>query len=199
MTDTADDLRPRLAPWLERHSQGIRHLVEPGPDDATLALLAEAALRAPDHAGLVPWRLAVVRGEAREALGELFAQVARERGKDEASVAVEAERGRRAPVTVAVLARIDLHHPQVPAHEQWIAIGGALANFLHAAHALGFSGKLLSGAKARAPALVQAFCRPGETLVGWFALGTAARRPGSRADRKAGVTEVLTPWTPPTA
>ena len=82
------DTRARLAPWLDRHSQGIRHLVEPGPDDATLALLAQAALRAPDHAGLVPWRLAVVRGEAREALGELFAQVARERGKDEAAVAV---------------------------------------------------------------------------------------------------------------
>jgi nitroreductase len=187
---------PLLESLLGRHSQGIRHLVEPGPDADALALMAEAALRAPDHAGLVPFRFKAVAGPAREPLADLFEQVAREAGKDEDSVRIERQRAGKAPVTVAVIARVDLGHPLVPAHEQWAAVGGAITNFLNAAHALGYAGKMLSGAKARAPLLVAAFCEPGETLVGWIALGTAAR-PVAARDGKLGVAEVLTMWKPP--
>ncbi len=167
-----------------RHSLGARHLVGPGPDDAALTLMAEAALHAPDHDELVPFRFKVVKSDAaRDRLAALFAQAARDAGKDEAGAALDAERARQAPVTVAVLARIDMGHPVVPAHEQWVALGGALANFMNAAHALGFAGKMLSGAKVRHPGLQAAFCDAGETLVGWIALGRAARPPKSRAPK----------------
>lgn len=187
---------PLLESLLGRHSQGIRHLVEPGPDAAALALMTQAALRAPDHAGLVPFRFKAVVGPAREPLALLFEEVARVAGKDEDSVRIDGERARGAPVTVAVLARIDLGHPLVPAHEQWAALGGAVTNFLNAAHALGYAGKILSGAKARSPILAAAFCEPGESLVGWIALGTAAR-PVAARHAKLGAAEVLTMWTPP--
>jgi len=183
---------------LGRHSQGIKHLSEPGPDEAQLLTMVQAALRAPDHASLVPYRFRAVRGAQREALAGLFAQAARDAGKDEASAELDAERARHAPVTVALVARIDMGHPLVPAHEQWAAVGGALANFLNAAHALGFAGKMLSGAKARDPRIVAAFCAPGETLVGWVALGTAMRDVAARGEKLA-PEQVLTPWTgPPT-
>ena len=181
---------------LGRHSLGIKHLAEPGPDEAQLLTMTQAALRAPDHAGLVPFRFKVVRGAQRDALAELFAQAARDAGKDEAGAALDAERARRAPVTVALVARIDMGHPLVPAHEQWAAVGGALANFLNAAHALGFAGKMLSGAKARHPRIVAAFCAPGETLVGWVALGTATRQVAARGDKLAAA-QVMTDWTAP--
>jgi nitroreductase len=187
---------PLLEALLGRHSQGIRHLVEPGPDVAALALMTQAALRAPDHAGLVPFRFKAVVGSAREPLAQLFEAVARDAGKDEASVRIDGERARSAPVTVAVLARIDLGHPLVPSHEQWAALGGAVTNFLNAAHALGYAGKILSGAKARSPILAAAFCDPGETLVGWIALGTAAR-PVAARHAKPGAADVLTLWEPP--
>lgn len=176
-----------------RHSLGIRHLREPGPDDEALAQMAAAALKAPDHAELAPFRFSVIRGQAREQLATLFAQAARDAGKDEAGALLDAERARRAPVSVALTARIDLGHPLVPAHEQWIAVGGALANFLNAAHALGYAGKMLSGAKVRDPLLARAFCAPGETLVGWIALGTATRPPSSRAP-KALARDVWSDW-----
>jgi nitroreductase len=179
---------------LSRHSLGGKHLAEPGPDDAQLRVMAEAALHAPDHAELVPFRFAVVRGAAREALARLFAQAARDAGKDEAGAALDAERALRPPLTVVVVARIDLGHPVVPAHEQWAAVGGAITNFLNAAHAQGFAGKMLSGNKVRHPALVAAFCHPGETLVGWIALGTPARPLASR-HAKAQVEDVLSDWT----
>lgn len=166
---------PVLQSLLSRHSLGGKHLTEPGPDDAALALMAEAALHAPDHGRLVPFRFVVVRGEQRQRLALLFADAARSAGKGDEGARIDAERALRVPVSVAVLARIDPGHPQVPAHEQWCAVGGALASFMHAAHALGFAGKMLSGNKVRDPAIQSAFCGAGETLLGWISLGTATR------------------------
>ena len=155
--------------------------------------MVDAALRAPDHAGLVPFRFAVVRGDARDELGRLFMRAAVDAGKSEADAQVDVERARRAPVTVAVIARIDSGHPLVPAHEQWACVGGALTNLLNAAHAMGFGGKMLSGSKVRHPALQQAFCDAGETLLGWIALGTPVNSP-SRQVAKARAADVLRAW-----
>jgi nitroreductase len=185
-----------LQALLTRHSLGPKHLAEPGPDDAQLALMARAALRAPDHAELVPYRFKLVRGASRQRMAALFANAARAAGKGEDGAALDAERALRPPVSVAVVARIDLGHPQVPAHEQWAALGGAVAQFLAAAHALGFAGKMLSGAKVRDPAIAAAFCEPGETLVGWIALGTPARPPAGPS-RKPDPGQVLIDWHPP--
>ena len=172
--DSSDSVDPvdRLQPLLSRHSTGPRHLAEPAPGDADLQRMAAAALRAPDHAGLVPYRLAVVRGDARLRLADLFEQAALAAGKDAEEARRDRDRALRPPLSVALIARIDAGHPQATVHEQWIAVGGALANFLNAAHLLGYGGKMLSGAKVRAPAIVAAFCAPGETLVGWVVLGT---------------------------
>lgn len=184
---------PVVRALLARQSLGGKHLVDPGPDQQALTLMAAAALRAPDHAELVPFCFKTVQGPAREQLARLFEQAARDAGKDDEGARVDADRARRAPVTVAVVARIDLGHPIVPAHEQWVALGAALANFLNAAHALGYAGKMLSGAKVRHPAVQAAFCEAGETLVGWVALGTAAA--SARALRhKALPQDVLTHW-----
>lgn len=166
-----------LAGLCSRYSQGVKHLGEPGPSDADLDRMVAAALRGPDHGALVPWRLAMVRGQARWRLAQCFAEHAREKGKEEADVQIERDRALKAPLTVAVLARIDLDHPLVPAHEQWMCVGGAVTNFLNAAHALGYAAKMLSGDKARSPQMAQAFCAPGETLVGWIAVGTALKPP----------------------
>jgi nitroreductase len=178
---------------LSRQSVGIKHLTEPGPDDEQLHRMAQAALRAPDHAGLVPFRFAVVRGAARARLAELFAQAARAAGKDDAGAALDAERAQRAPVTVAVIARQDPGHPQVPVHEQWACLGGALSYFLLAAHLMGYGGKMLSGGKVRDAAIQAAFCRPGEQLVGWVALGTPLRSPARRLD-KPRAADVIGDW-----
>lgn len=185
-----------LQALLTRYSVGPKYLIEPGPSDEQLALMAAAALRAPDHAELVPYRFKLVRGAAKEGMAALFADAARAGGKGEEGAAMDAERALRPPMTVAVVARIDLGHPQVPQHEQWAAVGGAISNFLMAAHLLGFGGKMLSGAKVRNPAVAAAFCEPGETLLGWIALGTPQRKPGGAA-RKPAPAQVLVDWHPP--
>ncbi|MDI4632173.1 nitroreductase [Pelomonas sp. V22] len=193
MNDATTSALQALEALMSRYSVGPKHLVEPGPDDEQLALMVQAALRAPDHGELLPYRFKAVRGEARQQMAELFAAAARAAGKDEAGAELDAERALRPPVSVAVVARLDMGHPQVPVHEQWAAIGGALANFLNAAHLMGYGGKMLSGAKVRDPGLAAAFCEPGEILVGWIALGTPLRRPAGPS-RKGGVEQALQFW-----
>lgn len=193
MAQSDDGRRAALAALLSRRSLGPKHLREPAPGDDELRLMAEAALRAPDHGELAPFRFAVVRGEARGRLAAVFEAAALDAGKDAAEARLDAERAVRAPASVAVIARIDLGHRSVPAHEQWAAVGGAVANFLNAAHALGYAGKMLSGAKVRSPRVMQAFCGAGETLVGWIALGTPAAEPGGAA-RKPEAARVIGDW-----
>lgn len=172
-----------LALLLGRYSVGVKHLQEPAPSAAQLEQMVQAALRAPDHGGLVPFRFCVVGGEARTALADLFERVGLEAGKAPEALRLDRERALRAPLSVAVIARIDHGHPLAPEHEQWMAVGGAVAHFLAAAHGLGYAGKILSGAKVRAPAVVAAFCEPGETLVGWIGLGTPSRPPAHKHDK----------------
>jgi nitroreductase len=47
-------------------------LVHPGPDELELHSILSAAIRAPDHGHLRPWRFTILRGAARERLGALM-------------------------------------------------------------------------------------------------------------------------------
>lgn len=164
---------------LARHSVGPKHLAAPGPSEAQLRRAFAAALRAPDHGKLTPFRFVVVRGAGLERLAQLFVDYGRRHGKGEAELALERRRAVQAPVVIAVVARIDPAH-EVPEHEQWIAVGGALTNVLNALHLMGFGAKMLSGHRARDATIGAAFCRAGESLVGWISTGTATSAPKAR-------------------
>lgn len=164
-----------LEDLLSRYSLGGKNLVEPAPSAAELELIAAAALRAPDHGELMPFRLTVITGQARNRLAKLFESYAKASGKSAQSCEIERDRALKTPVSIAVIARVDMNHTIVPAHEQWMCIGGAITNILNAIHMMGYAGKMLSGGKVRDRAIVDAFCAPGETLVGWIAVGTPNR------------------------
>ena len=66
---------------------------------------------------------------------------------------------------------------------------GAITNVLNALHLLGYAGKMLSGGKVRDQQIVNAFCQPGETLVGWIVAGTPLR--ALRVKREKPVSAVL--------
>lgn len=181
-----------LAALLGRHSIGPRWMVAPGPGADQLALAVQAALRAPNHGRMRPWRMVTVSEEQRPALAALFEQFARDSGKSEEDVAIERERAFNGPVLVAWMARIDTGVTKVPPHEQWICVGGALSNFMNALHFMGYGAKILSGRKCQHPALVQAFCERGEQLVGFVCTGTPTRALEPREpDETQGL---LRPW-----
>jgi len=178
---------------LTRHSIGTRWMVEPGPTPAQIRLAIGAALRAPDHGGLRPWRAVVVDASGRSDLAERFAQFARDVGKSDEDVELERSRAFNGPVLVAWVVRVDEAVPEVPAHEQWMCAGGALTNFLTALHLMGFGAKAVSGRKCTHPAVRDAFCRPGERLAAFVCVGTPTReaRPRTVDDPDA----VLSTWS----
>ena len=47
-------------------------LTDPAPGPEALEEIFQAALRAPDHAWLRPWRFLTIEGERRAAFGELL-------------------------------------------------------------------------------------------------------------------------------
>jgi nitroreductase len=164
-----------------RHSVGPKHLGLPAPGAGQLRSALAAALRAPDHGKLIPFRFVVVRDDGLERLAELFVDYGRRGGKSDEELALERRRAVQAPVVIAVIARLDPMH-EVPVHEQWMAVGGAVTNVLNALHFMGFGAKMLSGRRAADPQIGAAFCRDGEQLVGWISCGTPGSPPRARGD-----------------
>ena len=75
MSDVLDALtlaEQRLEDYLSRRSVSPKRLRAPGPDADELEAIVQAALRAPDHGGLLPWRLVEFRPETRELLARCF-------------------------------------------------------------------------------------------------------------------------------
>jgi len=179
---------------LNRHSLGPRWMVPPGPSAEQLDIALHAALRAPNHGRLQPWRAILIGTAQRPALAALFEEFARASGKSGEEVAAERERAHNGPVLLAWVARIDPTVEKVPPHEQWICVGGALTNFMNAVHLMGYGAKILSGRKCQHPALVRAFCEEGEQLVGFIAVGTPTKAPQPR--EKDDVAGRLSVWRP---
>lgn len=116
-------------------------LCEPGPDADSMESIFKAALRAPDHARLRPWKFFLYEGEARHKLGEMFASTLLESNPDATPEQIERARALplRAPAVVAVAA-VTREHPKVPHLEQVLSAGCAAHAMLLAAEALGFAG-----------------------------------------------------------
>ena len=184
-----------LKQLLTRHSVGPKHLVPPAPTEEQVWLAVGSALRAPDHQKLLPFRFVLIPDNARLLLGELFADFARKSGKSDEEIAMERNRAMLGPLLLAFVTCIENDHPRVPPHEQWLAAGGALSNFLTALHIMGFGAKMLSGRKAADPVIRDAFCEPGETLAGWIAVGTASKAPHPRHNDSPDT--ILRRWQPP--
>jgi nitroreductase len=186
--DALDSLTTRSSPKL---------LAEPGPDDAALAKILSAACAAPDHGRLKPWRFLVIRGQARERLGEVLADALKRREPGIAPEAVERDRVKplRSPLIVVVTARA-VDSPKIPKVEQIISAGIAGQNILLAAHALGFAGKWSTGPAAYDPEVKRGLgLSPEDSIIGFIYLGTAAGDPP--ITRRPDYTAVTQEWTEP--
>lgn len=142
---------------LSRRSIPAQCLVEPGPDSAQLAAAFDAALRAPDHGRMRPWRFKLIRGAARARFAELLVRAAKVREPDIQERQLEKLRTRplHAPLIIAVSARLR-DNPKVPEVEQLLSAGAGLMNLLNALHAQGFGAIALTGASIYDPAVTQA-------------------------------------------
>lgn len=160
----------------ERRSVPSRLLGEPGPSSAELDALLQAAIRVPDHGKLTPWRLILIRGDARRRLGDLLARTTLAAQPDAAPAVVEKDRERFnfAPLIVGVVAHIDEAHSKIPAQEQLLSAGCVAYNLLLGAQQLGYGAQWLTGWAAYDAIILAALgLGTGERLIGFIHIGTA--------------------------
>jgi nitroreductase len=157
---------------LSRHS--ARALAEPAPDAGALELIFAAAVRAPDHGRLRPWRFVVIGGTARARLGELLAAHLAGGAARPSEETLERERQKafRAPLIVAVAAHLN-PAVKIPQVEQLLAAGAAAHAMMLAAAALGFGAMWKTGSAAYDPQVLAGLgLEAGDALVGFLYLGT---------------------------
>lgn len=149
-------------------------LEEPGPNQAQLEAIFQAALRAPDHGAIRPWRFLLVEGKARTELGELYLKAALQ---DDPELTPERQKKilnmpLRAPAMIIAIASAQ-EHPKVPVLEQQVSAGCAAQNIILAAHALGLGAMWRTGEMAYHPAVHKGLgLAEDETLIGYIYLGT---------------------------
>lgn len=192
-TDHAEAL---LAGLLERRSVSPKRLCAPGPGLEELDLILQAALRAPDHGGLLPWRVIEFRAGEREALADRFEQEKRRR--DPLASARDLQRARehalRPPVLLGFVVT-PRERAKVPLREQWLGAGAALGNLLNAVHLLGYGAILLSGERCFDAVLLQQLrIQPQEFLAGFISIGRIAQAPP--AARPVLPAQVWSCWMP---
>ena len=156
----------------------VTRLCDPAPDEAQLDLLFRAALRAPDHGQLRPWRFLVIQGAARERLGELFVESLRRSDPDCSEEAMHKayKMPLRAPMLVGVIARLQ-PHPKVPESEQVLAVACAAHGLLLAAHAQGLGAVWRTGAFSYDEHVAEGLMlAANERLLGFIYLGTPEGR-----------------------
>lgn len=174
---------------LSRSSVPARQLKEPAPSDAELAEVFAAAVTAPDHGAIRPWRFAVIRGEALDRFADLFGEATRRREPQASEAVVEEARKKalRSPLVIAVWAEVREDHPKVPPIEQIISVGAAVQNMLLALYAKGYGAIQLTGPNAHDPIVKAAFgLQPKDEIIGFVYVGTpgepqpAKRRPDAK-------------------
>ena len=179
-----------------RRSVPAKQLGDPGPDDAALQRILEAAVRVPDHGKRVPFRFLRIVGDARHALGARLAARSLERDPNAGEAAIEKDRNRfsHAPLVLGVIARQGPDE-KIPASERFSAASCVCFALLQAAQACGFGAQWLTGWPAYDPDILALLgVGEDERVVGFIHIGTpkleAPER--DRPDPRA----LLTDWTP---
>ena len=135
-----------------RNRQSIGTMkAEPVPGGVVEKLL-EAAVQAPNHYKVRPWRFVVLMGRGRNQLGDVMAEVLHRRFPEVEEAGLERERAKplRAPVVIAV--GVDPPtESKVLEIENICAAACACENLLLAATALGLGGHWRTGDAARDP------------------------------------------------
>jgi nitroreductase len=181
---------------LNRTSNG--KLTEPAPDEESLQLALQAAVRAPDHGVLRPWRLQLVRGAAREHLGKVLREALVHRKPSASTEELDKEQSKplRAPLIIVVSARVQ-QSPKIPELEQLLSAGVAANNVLLVLQARGYAGIWRTGPAAYDAHVKQALGIPSsDTIIGFLYAGTP-KMPAPQFER-ATVQQHVQEWSGPT-
>ena len=180
-----------------RRSVPAKQLDLPGPDDATLLRMLQAAVRVPDHGKRVPFRFLRIAGDARAALGERLVARALERDPDAAEATIDKDRKRfaHAPVIIAVIARLGPDE-KIPESERFSTAACVCFALLQAAQGCGFGAQWLTGWPAYDAQVLRLLgLADDERIAGFIHIGTPKLDAPER--ERPDAASLLADWTPP--
>lgn len=163
---------------LVKHRVSCPKLAGVAPSDEELNEIFACAVRAPDHARLKPWHFHVVRGQAREKLGELFVREAQANGVSIEDKLIKCRNmPLRAPLLVVAVCEPTIN-PKVPAQEQVLAVGAAIQNMQIAISSLGYGSIWRTGDMAESQVVKDAFGLSEQgSIVGFVYIGQPVKKP----------------------
>lgn len=161
--------------------RSVKFVQSPGPTGAQLDLILQAALRAPDHGAVKPWRFVLVQGDDVPALVDVGVRAGIAAGRPLPQPKVDNARKwlSKVPLVIALGCRPD-PAGRIPEHESLLAVGAAVMNMLNAAHALGFGAFWSTGIGTYLDGVGEAlgFDPLDERFMGYLAIGTPIDAPG---------------------
>lgn len=178
-----------------RKSVPPKHLKDPGPTEAEIHFMVKAALAAPDHGNLRPWRAILIPQSRRAELAEIFRAAKLEIHPDASHDVLEnaGAKAFNAPALLVVLFDPIRGHAKITHEDQFIALGAALQNLILAAHSFGYGAMITSGEKLRSHALQSSFTGSAtERAVAFVSIGTPVRKSVTRTS--AEVAHHLSLW-----
>ncbi len=157
------------------HSRtSVSRVAGPAPDEMELNNIFKAALRAPDHGQLRPWRFLRIEGDSLERFANLFITAALSNNpdlnpEDQQSIGKKAL---RAPLVIVTISRA-APHPKIPVIEQDMSAAAATHAMLVAAHAQGIGAVWRTGPMAQHPIVMRGLgLDESEKIISFMYLGT---------------------------
>lgn len=175
-----------------RRSIGI--LTEPAPSVAQVETAIKAALAAPDHRQLTPWRFYTVSGDDMQGFSQLLVETAKAQGIEEPEkLARVAKHPERAPLIIVCVTKM-VEHVKVPPFEQLLSTGAAVQNMLLAFEDMGYGTMWRSGDAVLSAVFKKQFdADDGDYISGIIYVGSKAREPKAKPLRDSA--DFLTKWS----
>lgn len=179
-----------VIPFLQsRRSVVAKKMLPVAPSDDQLNSILQCGLRVPDHSNVQPWRVVVLKGDARQKFSEevvLPAAMANAEQKQQEFTdtlrELEIARLQRGGLVIAVLS-VPVTPHKIPVWEQQLSAGAVCSHLLIAAQSLDFAAQWITEWLAYDPAIIQALGgNPDKDLVaGFIHIGGKAESPTERS------------------
>lgn len=141
------------------------------PTKEQLEQMFKAALRAPDHGRLKPYRFVVI--ENKQAYHQALLAAANEFEQGERGVEKAAKLANQSPVVVAAIAKLDAENKKVPTWEQMITTGCATYALQLAANVQGFETVWITKHWVEGSAMrAMLNCTENEKIIGLVMIGS---------------------------
>ena len=139
-----------------RRSITAKNMIDHNINEDDLDTILNCGIRAPDHGALNPWKLIVIKNNARLRIGnDILAKEFKINNPEATEEELDYERKRfcRANVIIAVLFK-PVSHPKIPLWEMELSSGAVCTTLLIAAQSLGYAAQWLTEWYAYSKAII---------------------------------------------